>query len=78
MALRDYGPATLLYVCQPTDLHPAGTVEWRGPGLMVGYIEKFSFEFGHHGQYTGVSPEAWMPILRKAHQMWINKPEHSA
>lgn len=43
LALRSFGDATLLYIRYSDEAHPCGSVEWRGPGLLVGYIDHFAF-----------------------------------
>jgi hypothetical protein len=42
MALRRYGPNTLLFVNLADAAHPAGTLEVRGPGFWVGYLDRFA------------------------------------
>jgi tetratricopeptide (TPR) repeat protein len=69
-ALRKHGPGVLLYVRQPDAQHPAGTVEWAKPGLMIGYIRRFSYGFGHGAQKIGPAPECWEEIIRTAYSMW--------
>jgi hypothetical protein len=41
-AVRRYGDTTLLYVQRETRAKPHGTVEVVKPGLMMGYIDRFS------------------------------------
>jgi hypothetical protein len=77
-AMRMLGSSTLLYVRKPDDEHPAGTVEWKKPGLMIGYIERFSFGFGHGAAYIGPATEHWEPIVRRAHQIWTAKTDRMA
>jgi tetratricopeptide (TPR) repeat protein len=68
-ALRMHGPSTLLYVRRSDPSHPPGTVIVEAPGLMVGYIERFAFDFGPHPKYLGPTPESWVPIVREAHRL---------
>jgi hypothetical protein len=42
MALRRYGPNTLLFINLADRDHPAGRVEVRGPGFYVGYLDRFA------------------------------------
>ncbi len=42
VALRRYGPNTLLFVNISDADHPGGTVEMRAPGFLVGYLDRFS------------------------------------
>jgi hypothetical protein len=76
-AIRKYGPCTLLYVRQPDDNHPAGTVELAQLGLMIGYIERFSYGFGHNAPFIGRANEYWEVIVRRAHQMWVDRAANS-
>jgi hypothetical protein len=69
-AIRMHGPATLLYVRQSDATHPPGTVVIEAPGLMVGYIKRFVFEFGPNPKYLGPSPESWAPVVQEAHRLW--------
>jgi hypothetical protein len=69
-ALRNYGSSSLLYVRQSDAAHPPGTVIVEEDGLMVGFIERFSFEFGPSPKYLGAAPECWTPIVMEAHRLW--------
>jgi hypothetical protein len=40
--LRHYGPNTLLFVTLADGEHPAGSVEFRAPGFLVGYMSRFA------------------------------------
>jgi hypothetical protein len=42
MALRRYGPNTLLFVNLADARHPPGSVEARAPGFLVGYMSRFA------------------------------------
>jgi len=37
-----YGPNTVLWVGLADEAHPPGTVEWAGPDLLKGYIDRFA------------------------------------
>jgi hypothetical protein len=40
--LRRYGPNTMLFVTLADAAHPAGTVERRAPGFLIGYLTRFA------------------------------------
>jgi hypothetical protein len=42
MALRKYGPNTLLFINLADATHRAGTVEVRAPGFLIGYLDRFA------------------------------------
>jgi len=42
LALRRYGPNTLLFINLADRDHPAGRVQVRGPGFYVGYLDRFA------------------------------------
>ncbi len=69
-AIRLHGASNLLYVRQWDDEHPPGTVILEEPGLMVGFIKRFSFEFGPDPQYLGAAPECWTPVVMAAYRLW--------
>jgi hypothetical protein len=62
MALRRYGPNTLLFVNLADADHRAGTVEARSPGFMVGYIERFAP--GDNAHDLAISE--WVKVCREA------------
>ena len=70
-AIRRYGPTTLLYVQRADAEHPFPTIEWRAPGLMVGYIDRFSqnpdnsASVGADGQVSRPH-DSWATICRAA------------
>ncbi len=70
MALRRYGPNTLLLTTLADARHPGGTVEWRGPGLLVGYLDRFAPEHNAHDflfdQWIGLCRAAWRLRLAAA------------
>jgi predicted Zn-dependent protease len=63
-ALRSYGNGTLLYVRRADATHPPGSVEPRAPGLMIGYLDRFT----EPGQYDAAP--AWGALCLKAHRLW--------
>ena len=69
-AIRRYGSATLLSVRQADGPHNAGTVDWIAPGLMVGYIARFSFAHGRHAKYIGPATAEWTTIMKHAFELW--------
>jgi predicted Zn-dependent protease len=63
-ALRGYGNGTLLYVRRADAAHPSGSIEPRAPGLMIGYLDRFT----EPGQYDAAP--AWGALCLKAHRLW--------
>jgi hypothetical protein len=60
--LRRYGPATLMFVSLADARHPAGTVERRSPGFLVGYLERYA----PGDQADDLLLEQWVQICREA------------
>jgi tetratricopeptide (TPR) repeat protein len=69
-AIRRYGDATLLYVQREIPGKPHGTVELVKPGLMIGYIDRFSAS--PTGESLGPATKSWSLICRKALAMFVN------
>jgi hypothetical protein len=69
-AIRKLGPATLLYVRRSDVTHPPGTVTIEAPGLMVGYIERFSYGPDPNPKYLGPATESWVAVVREAYRLW--------
>jgi tetratricopeptide (TPR) repeat protein len=69
-ALRRYGDATLLYVQRALPDKPHGTVELVKPGLMMGYIDRFSAS--PTGENLPPAPESWSLVCRRALALWDN------
>lgn len=67
-AMRRYGDNTLLYVRYADAAHPNGTVETVGPGLMIGYIDRFSMSAA--GEQLGPATASWVPICQAAYRTW--------
>lgn len=67
-ALRSYGPNWLLYVLHASDEHPSGTVEIRHPGLIFGYIDRFSVSAS--GEGLGENHVEWRKVCRSAWGAW--------
>jgi tetratricopeptide (TPR) repeat protein len=68
-AMRSYGDNTLLYVRHEDAGHPNGTVALAGPGLLVGYIDRF--KVSRSGEISASSPTAsWLQICKNAWELW--------
>jgi hypothetical protein len=61
-ALRKFGPSTLLWVELQDAMHPAGTVETVGEGLLKGYIDRFAPGDNAHD----MSLDCWITLCRTA------------
>lgn len=75
-AIRAFGDTTLFYVRIHDDKHPPGSVEIVKPGLMIGYIEKFS-EPAPRGGHTDSVP-FWGTLCRNAYEMWQAERQRKA
>ncbi|HZU87940.1 MAG TPA: hypothetical protein VE993_01660 [Stellaceae bacterium] len=64
-AIRRYGPNTLLLVTLADPDHPAETVEWRTPGLMIAHIARFAPERDAHDLLL----ESWVRICSEAYRL---------
>jgi predicted Zn-dependent protease len=64
LALRRYGNPTLLYVRREIAGKPHGTVEVVKPGLMIGYIDRFSAS--PTGESLGPATKSWSLLCQKA------------
>lgn len=67
-AMRRYGDNTLLYVRYADAEHPFGTVERAAPGLMIGYIDRFSFS--PEDVNLGPATQSWLRICENAYRVW--------
>ena len=65
MALRRFGPNTLLLATLADAEHPGGSVEWRGTGLLVGYLDRFAPEQDAHDFLF----EQWLGLCRRAREL---------
>lgn len=65
LALRSYGPATLLWVERQQVGHPAGSVEWVAPGLAKGYMDRFAPGDDAHD----LSIHCWLALCRAAYRL---------
>ncbi len=63
MAIRRYGPNTLLVITLSDAAHRGGTVEARSPGFMIGYIDRFAPGDDAQdfllGQWVRICRDAW-------------------
>ena len=67
-ALNEYRPNWLLYVCYASEGRPSGTAEVRRPGLIFGYIDRFSISAS--GEGLGPNHGEWQKICRAAWRAW--------
>ncbi|HTW72091.1 MAG TPA: tetratricopeptide repeat protein [Acetobacteraceae bacterium] len=67
-AMRQYGHNTLLYVRYTDEAHATESVELVEPGLLIGYIERFSAD--RTGNFGPPVHRAWLSICREAHRLW--------
>lgn len=61
-AMRTFGNAILLWVCQADSDHAAGEVEWLDPGLMRGWLRAFA----PYDDAMDVDPIGWLQLCRRA------------
>ena len=69
--LRHYGANTLLYVVEASGDRLPGSVEWKGPGLLCGYMDRFAPE----GDIHDISDQCWLSICRNAHALWQDEKD---
>lgn len=62
-AMREYGGAALLYVTRADAAHPCGSVEMVAPGLMHGYLARFS---GMDNVARDTPSELWLRLCQNA------------
>ena len=71
-ALSRHSTATLFIVRRADAEHPFPTVEFLSPGVMIGYMDQFSY--GPDGKPTGQrAHESWSTITRAAFDLWRAK-----
>lgn len=63
MAIRRYGPNTLLFVTLSDEEHRGGTVQEREPGFLVGYVDRFA----PGDNANDLLLEQWVTVCRKAY-----------
>ena len=71
-AVRRFGDNTLLYIAYQDAEHPNGMVEWRGPGLIVGYIDHFSHA-PETDAFLGFAHAQFLGLCRAAYTMWSER-----
>ncbi|WP_428485498.1 glycosyl transferase family 90 [Rhodopila sp.] len=67
-AARRYGDNALLYVRYEDAANPNGSVRVAGPGLMIGYVDRFAFS--PDDRDLGPAVDRWAAICTKAHAIW--------
>jgi hypothetical protein len=65
MAIRRYGPNTLLFVTLSDAEHRGGTVEARGPGFRVGYVDRFAPGDNAHDLMLS----QWVKVCRETYRL---------
>ena len=65
LAIRAYGPATLLWVELADETHPVGTVEPITRGLLKGYVDRFA---PGENAYD-LSLDSWIAVCRNAYRL---------
>jgi hypothetical protein len=68
--LRAHGPNTLLWVTQAGPERLPGSVEWRGPGLLCGYIDRLA----PYDDAFNISDDCWLAICRNAYALAHENP----
>lgn len=64
-SLRHYGPNTLLFVTLADSQHPAGSVEFRAPGFLVGYVSRFA----PTEDASDFDVAQWVRVCREAYRL---------
>jgi len=64
-SLRHYGPNTLLFVTLADAGHPAGSVEFRAPGFLVGYVARFA----PTEDASDFDVAQWVRVCREAYRL---------
>jgi tetratricopeptide (TPR) repeat protein len=67
-AVRSYGDNTLLYIRYEKPGRPNGTVEVAGAGLIIGYIDHFSFSPTE--EHLGDVTADFLTLCQGAYRMW--------
>jgi tetratricopeptide (TPR) repeat protein len=66
--MRRYGNPTFMYVRPEDPLHPFPLVEMWEPGLLVGYIDKFSI--APDGSERSLPATSWAAVAKNAYRLW--------
>ncbi len=66
-AVRAYGDGTVFYVRYADEVHPAGSVVASQPGLLIGYLDHFTFSADN--QRIGSADGAWLALCERACQL---------
>ena len=69
-ALRSHGPNTLLWVTPAGPGRLPGSVEWLGPGLMCGHIDRLA----PYDDVYNISDDCWLAICRNAYALKNEEP----
>lgn len=64
-SLRHYGPNTLLFVTLADAAHPPGSVEFRAPGFLVGYVSRFA----PTEDASDFDVAQWVRVCREAYRL---------
>ena len=67
MAIRRYGANTLLFVTLSDAEHKGGTVRARGPGFLVGRVDRFAPGDNAHDLLLG----QWVKVCREAYRLHL-------
>ncbi len=68
LAIRRYGPNTLLLATLADAAHPPGTVQFHAPGFMIGYLDRFAPGENAHD----LSFDCWVQVCRAAHALRLS------
>ena len=68
--LGSHGPNTLLWVTQAGAGRLPGSVEWQGPGLLCGYIDRLA----PYEDAFNISDDCWLAICRNAYALMQAEP----
>ena len=67
MAIRRYGPNTLLFVTLADAEHAGGTVEEHLPGFLIGYVDRFA----PADQASDLELDQWVQVCREAYRLQL-------
>jgi hypothetical protein len=65
MAIRRYGPNTLLFINLANDQNKGGSVAARAPGFYVGYLDRFA----PGDDAAGFDLAQWVQVCRMAYRL---------